>query len=222
METCASKLDVLYEDNHIIAVCKPAGLLVMSDDSGDPTLVDLVRYYLKTKYEKPGKVYLGVVHRLDRPVGGVILFARTSKAAARLQTFFREGAVKKIYLAVCSPPLHPPSGEMDDHLLKNRKINRTEVVTAQTLGARRARLLYRTLKTSGDRSLLEIQLLTGRSHQIRVQLAHRGTPLVGDHRYGKGDAQSPMLFSKRIELSHPVREEKLIIEAEPPQGLLQL
>jgi len=177
-------LKVLYEDNHLIAVYKPAGVLVQSDKTGDSTLMDEVKYYLKQRYHKTGQVFLGLIHRLDRPAQGIILFAKTSKGASRLSEQFREHKVEKIYhaLVVGKPP---KSKEGLVHFLeKDGNKNRTTVHGLPTTGASRAELSYEVIKTNGKFSLLKIILGTGRSHQIRAQLAYIGCPIVGDVKYG--------------------------------------
>lgn len=215
-------LKILYEDNHMIAVLKPAGLLAMGDKTGDPTVLDHVRYYLKMKYFKPGKVYLGVVHRLDRPVGGVLLLAKTSKAAARLTAAFKEHEIRKLYWAVCSPPPDPAQGSLDDFLIKEEAKNTSRVVDSLEPGARDAGLDYRTIRATKRAALIEIGLRTGRPHQIRVQFSHHGWPIMGDHRYGRGEDRPLALFARRLEFMHPVRKEPMVIEADPPEGLLDL
>jgi len=222
MEIDTIPLKVLYEDNHLIAVVKPAGLLIQADKTGDPTLLDLVRYYLKMKYNKPGKVYLGLMHRLDRPVSGVLLLAKTSKSAARLTAAFKEGAVHKIYLAVCSPPPEPAEGILEDYLIKDQKANITKVVAISAPRARYAKLSYKTIKRTTHNALVQIDLHTGRSHQIRVQFAHHGWPIVGDKRYGNGEDRPLALFAHRLEFIHPIHKGTVIVEAKPEKGLLAL
>src|SRR5258707_681796 len=164
-------LDVIYEDNHCLAVVKPARRLTVGDATGDASLLDLAKAYLKEKYNKPGNVFVGLVHRLDRPVSGVVLFARTSKAAARLSEQFREGTVCKTYRAIVEGTVMPKSGEFEDWLLKNQETNTTRAVPPETPSARHSRLRFRRLATASGLSLLEITPQTGRSHQIRVQLS---------------------------------------------------
>jgi 23S rRNA pseudouridine1911/1915/1917 synthase len=231
-----STLDVLYEDNHLLVVNKPAGLVVQGAAADTVSLHRLACAYLKEKYHKPGNVYLGVVSRLDRPVTGVVVFARTSKAAARLTEAFRQRQVKKVYWAVVSPPPKQPSGEWHDWLLRPADQNRTQVVRmdiapaatavegdqaeGQDRGVKKASLRYRVLKTAGQFALLEIELCTGRKHQIRAQAAARGSPIVGDRQYG---SRVPFpagiaLHARRLVVPHPTRKEWLTVEAPLPSS----
>lgn len=177
-------LNILYEDNHLIAVYKPAGVLVQGDDTGDATLMDEVKYYLKTKYHKLGKVFLGLIHRLDRPVEGVILFAKTSKGAARLSEQFRAHAVKKIYYALVIGKPKKQQNTLVHYLQKGEKNNKVAVSETEKEDFLRAELFYEVVKSNGKFSLLKIKLGTGRSHQIRAQLSAIGCPVVGDVKYG--------------------------------------
>lgn len=208
---------ILFEDNHLLAAIKPAGLLTAGDRTGDVTLFALAQKYLKEKYNKPGNVYLGLVHRLDRPVSGVILFARTSKAAGRLSEQFRKGSVEKVYHAWVQGRPDTASGRLVDHLLKDRERNVVRAVRETTAGAQSAALTYRVLRKSGERSLLEIKLETGRSHQIRVQLASRGWPIVGDVKYG-GPALGGNIALHAAELAcdHPTTRERITLRASDP------
>ncbi len=210
--------DILLEDNHCLAIAKPAGLLTMSDDTGDETASDLARSYLREKYRKPGNVFLGVVHRLDRPVSGALLFARTSKAASRLSDQFRRGAVRKTYLAAVEGRINAGGGELIDWLSKDRSRNHVQVVQSTVPGARECRLRYRVIETGEDQTLLEICPLTGRSHQIRVQLANLGHPIVGDLRYGARDALGAriMLHAARLEFIHPTLKTDVKVECHLP------
>ncbi len=226
-----NKLDVLYEDNHLLVVNKPPGLLSQSDSSGAPDLLTYAKSYIKKKYAKPGEVFLGLVHRLDRNVGGVLVLARTSKAAARLALAFRERGVRKFYLAAVEGVPPTPAGERVDFLRKDAERRLALVVHAGTPQAREARLLYRVLgraraadfapgqaDASGDIALLEIELLTGRFHQIRAQLAAMGTPILGDKKYGArtGLKQWTLgLFASGLDLEHPVGGRPLSLRAEP-------
>ncbi len=213
-------LHILHEDNHLLAVAKPAGLLVQGDRTGDTTLGDLVRAYLKHRYLKPGNVYLGLVHRLDRPVSGVVLFARTSKAASRLARQFREGLVDKRYLAVVEGTPAPAAAELAHHLAAEgdaRGVTRAAV--HQFAGSRPARLRYLVRARAEGRSLLEIELLTGRRHQIRAQLALAGWPVLGDVKYGARsltDCSGIALHAWRLAVAHPVGGATVHLEAPPP------
>lgn len=208
-------LTVLYEDNHLLAVNKPAGLLTMGDDTGDETVVDLARSYLREKYNKPGNVYVGVVHRLDRPVSGVLLLARTSKAAGRLSNQFRSGTVEKTYHALVEKTPEDPTGTLTDWLLKDSATNTVRCVTSKTDRAKKAVLDYRLLGSEESGTRLEIRPKTGRSHQIRVQLSSREMPIVGDVKYGasQGLGHRILLHAVALELEHPVRKEPLRIES---------
>ena len=216
----SGKLIVIHEDNHLLAVVKPAGLLVQGDRSGDPTLLEAGKDYLRLKYDKPGKVYLGLVHRLDRPVSGLVLFARTSKAAGRLSRQFREGAVHKTYLAVVRGVPDPDAGELRGWMgAKAEADGRTRLEATPFAGAREALLTYRTLETAAGCALLEVRPVTGRRHQIRVQLAAAGWPILGDVKYG-ADAPLPdrvvALHALRLEVAHPVGGAALVLEAPLP------
>lgn len=178
------KLDVLYEDNHLIAVWKPAGLLTQGDETGDPNLMDEVKAYLKETYQKPGNVFLGLLHRLDRPVQGVVLFAKTSKGASRLSEQIRNRTIKKIYHALVEGAPPEPAGTLVHHLAHDERTNTARVYDAEKEGSQRAELSYRTIEKHGDQTLLKIELHTGRHHQIRAQLARIGCPIVGDVKYG--------------------------------------
>lgn len=184
------ELKVLYEDNHLIAVFKPAGILVQEDKTGDPSLLDEVKYYLKTKYHKPGQVFLGLMHRLDRPVSGVILFAKTSKGASRLSEQFREHTVEKIYHALVVGRPGKDKDNLLHYIVKDKEKNKVSISDQPTPGGLRAELGYEIVTTSGQYSVLKIRLGTGRPHQIRAQLSAIGCPIVGDVKYG-GPATNP-------------------------------
>jgi 23S rRNA pseudouridine1911/1915/1917 synthase len=218
-------LAVLYEDNHCLVVNKPAGLLTQGDITGDASVLDAARAYLKEKYAKPGKVYVGLVHRLDRTASGVLLLARTSKAAARLSEQFREGKVEKVYWAVVEGHPHQESGEWTDNLRKDELRNVVEVVPPGAPGGQRAALTYRVLERSARTTWLEIRPATGRSHQIRVQLASRGLPIVGDRKYGARSALRAAdgrtclaLHARALKFKHPTRPEAISVTADIPAG----
>jgi 23S rRNA pseudouridine1911/1915/1917 synthase len=219
----SGELSILYEDNHLIAVNKPSGVLVQGDETGDKPLVETCKEYLAVKYEKPGAVFLGVVHRLDRPVSGIVVFARTSKALSRMNALFRNKETRKTYLAMVS---HPPVSEEDTlvhWLLKDEKKNKTTSFRKETAGARRSELRYRVMGSSGNKFLLEVNPITGRSHQIRAQLAAIGCPIAGDVKYGAkepADDGSIALHAFRLEFEHPVKKETVVLQAQPPGSLL--
>lgn len=202
-------LDILYDDNHCLAVAKPAGALMIGDETGDETLLDQAKEWVRQKYDKPGNVFLGVVHRLDRPVSGVALYARTSKSASRLSDQFRRGSVQKTYNAWIDGT--PPDGThtLKDWLIKNRESNTTSVVREGTPGAKYSTLEFRVVKRDARRSLVEIHPKTGRSHQIRVQLASRGFPILGDVKYGAARTNNPQaiaLHARSLIVQHPTQK----------------
>jgi 23S rRNA pseudouridine1911/1915/1917 synthase len=220
------QLQVLYEDNHLIAVNKPAGYLSQGDETGDVTVMDLVKEYIKIRYQKPGEVYLGSIHRLDRPVSGVILFARTSKALSRMTEAFRDRKVTKTYWAVVAEQPSPIEGTLKGYIYKDAKKNLSKVLpkanSNRHTGAKAATLHYRVRGRLGTNVLLEVQPETGRPHQIRVQLAQQlGTPIRGDLKYGFRQANEDgniNLHSRRLEFQHPVKKEPVTITAELPRG----
>jgi len=214
-------VEVLYEDNHLIAVNKKPSDLSQSDRTGDSAIDSEVKKYIAEKYKKPGEVFLGVVHRLDRPVGGVMLFARTSKALQRMNEIFRTRDVRKTYLAVVSE--RPPEDEavVTHYLKKNEKQNKTYVYDTEVKGSKEASLTYRLAGRSERFFLLEIDLHSGRHHQIRAQLAKIGCPIKGDLKYGyqrSNEDGSICLFARRLEFIHPVKKEKVTIIANFPKG----
>jgi 23S rRNA pseudouridine1911/1915/1917 synthase len=212
------RLNVLYEDNHLLAVFKPAGLPTMGTPEGQPTLWTIAKQYIKERYQKPGNVYLGVVSRLDSPVTGVVLFARTSKAAARLTEQFRTRSVEKAYWAIVEGIVEPPVDECVDWVLHDERHKRMCVVGSLTPDARQARLSYHRKRLLADATLLEVELETGRKHQIRVQLAHRHHPIVGDAKYGSRRTFGPgiALHARRLAFDHPVRGGRIELQAMVP------
>ncbi len=211
-------LEVLYEDNHLLALAKPAGLATMGTPPGKPTLLAEAKEYVKEKYHKPGNVYLGVMSRLDAPVTGVVLLARTSKAARRMTEQFRSRTVEKTYWAIVEGPVKPVSGDCIDYVGPDERHRRMHIVGPKLPGAKEARLSYRRLAAVEGDTLLEVDLETGRKHQIRLQLAHRGYPILGDRKYGSR-RRWPVgiaLHARRLVIVHPVRDEPLELVAPLP------
>lgn len=210
------KINIIFEDNHLLVVEKPVNMPVCEDESRDLDLLTVLKNYIKEKYNKPGNVYLGLVHRLDRPVGGVMVFAKTSKAASRLSKQVADHKLEKTYLAVVCGKT-PDSGKCFDYLVKDQKKNQS-YVTDKTKG-KEAKLTYERLNFKDGFSLIEVHLETGRSHQIRVQFSSRGFPLVGDAKYNKNHdgKTSVALFAKKLSFYHPVTKEKLTFELEMPK-----
>ena len=213
------ELKILHEDNHIIVVLKPQGVPSCGDESGDENMLDAVKEYIRTAYGKPGNVYVGLVHRLDRPTGGVMVFAKTSKAAARLSEQMRSGDFEKKYLAVLSAVPKEPQGKLVNYLKKNAVNNMVYLCPPTTEGAKMASLEYRVAEEKGGYALAEIKLHTGRSHQIRVQMAGIGCPVFGDMRYGGERAKKGnlALWAYSLTFTHPVTKERLRFMAEPPE-----
>ena len=217
-------LKILYEDNHIIVVVKKPGIPTQEDKTGDKDMLTIVKEYIKVKYNKPGNVYLGLVHRLDRMVGGVMVFAKTSKAASRISEYIRQKNVKKRYLAVVNGtlPVSDQKVELRNYLVKNERLNMSRVVDSTTKGSKEAILEYKVLKNftfnGKDYSLVDIDLHTGRHHQIRLQFAHIGHPLYGDVKYGQKVnkvGQNLALFSYYLSFFHPTKDEYLEFEFKP-------
>ncbi|MGD8412615.1 MAG: RluA family pseudouridine synthase [Candidatus Latescibacterota bacterium] len=214
-----SRLEILYEDNHLLGVMKPGGLLTQGDRTGDETALELARRYVKQTYNKPGNVFLGLVHRIDRPVSGVLLFARTSKAASRLAKEFHARRVQKTYLAVTTGGVDGRGGKLVSWI--ERAHNRSRLAGPETGRAKKAELDYRVLARRRGMTLLEVVPVTGRHHQIRVQLAEISHPIVGDMKYGKGEPlanRTIALHAARLKVKHPTREEVITIQAPPPHN----
>lgn len=218
-------LQILFEDNHIIVVNKRAGDIVQGDKTGDKPLSEVVKSYIKETYNKPGNVYLGVVHRLDRPTTGIVLFSKTSKALPRLNKLFAEKEAKKTYWALVKQAPQKSSDRLVHWLKKNPKNNKSTAFTKEIQDGKKAILNYRTLKTLDNYTLLEIDLETGRHHQIRSQLASIGSPIKGDLKYGF-DRSNPdasiHLHARKLEFEHPVKKDWVAIEAPLPNDPLWL
>ncbi len=214
----------LYEDNHIIIVSKRSGEIVQGDKTGDLPLSETVKQYIKEKYQKPGNVFLGVVHRLDRPVWGLVVFAKTSKALTRLNKMFRDGEVHKTYWAITKEAPPAEEGVLTDWLVRNERQNKSYAHSQETPNAKKAVLKYKVIAHSDHYHLLEVQLLTGRHHQIRCQLANMGCPIKGDLKYGAKRSNpdgSISLLARSVAFVHPVSKENIVVEAPlPPQDRL--
>ena len=212
-------VNVLYEDNHIIVAIKPAGVLSQSDGSNSPDMLTILKSYIKEKYEKPGEVYLGLVHRLDRPVSGVMVFARTSKAASRLSEQIRSRRVEKIYRCVVCGVLDG-SGRLENFICKDEKSNIVTVSDIEKPGYKLSYLDYKSIASNDGLTIVEVKLGTGRSHQIRAQMSHMGFPIVGDQKYGKKDnrCKDIALEAYKLSFEHPVKHENMSFEAPLPDS----
>ena len=216
-------MQVIYEDNHIIVVNKQSGEIVQGDKTGDRPLSDIVKQYIKEKYQKPGEVFLGVVHRLDRPVSGLVIFARTSKALTRLNKMFADGEVHKTYWAIVAPSNLPRQGEATHWLVRNEQQNKSYAYDHEVPHSKKAQLRYRVLSQGDHYALVEVELMTGRHHQIRCQLSKIGMPIRGDLKYGARRSNpdgSISLMSRRVEFVHPVSKQNIDIEAPLPADTL--
>lgn len=212
-------LTVLYEDNQILVVIKPQNVPTAPDESGDKDMLTLVKEYVKEKYNKKGEAFIGLVHRLDRPTGGIMVFARNSKSAKRLAEQFASHTTEKIYYAITNGVVKIKTQTLVNYLRKDEKENIVKIVPMSEQGAKKAELVYKVLETTDKESLLEVKILTGRSHQIRLQLSNIGFPLVGDVKYGKekGRTQNLGLWAGKLSFTHPTTKEKLVFLA-TPQG----
>ncbi|WP_010251340.1 RluA family pseudouridine synthase [Acetivibrio cellulolyticus] len=213
------KIKILYEDNHLLVVEKPVNIPVQQDSTNDVDMLTLLKEDIKVRYNKPGNVYLGLVHRLDRPVGGAMVFAKTSKAASRLSDQVRTRGLNKTYYAVVHGKFEDKQGRLENYLLKDEKTNMVSVVSPEVAGAKQAILDYKVIDVFKDYTLIKVDLHTGRSHQIRVQFSNIGHPLYGDQRYGKSVnkvGQQIALWSCGIALKHPTTEEELDFKCNPP------
>lgn len=216
-------MTVLYEDNHIIIVNKTASEIVQGDKTGDTPLSEIIKQYLKEKYQKPGNVFIGVTHRLDRPVSGLVVFAKTSKALGRLNEMFRVGEVKKTYWAIVKNMPPEPEGELVHYLVRNEKQNKSYAYDSEKPGSKKAILHYRLIGRSDNYCLLEVDLKTGRHHQIRCQLAKMGCPIRGDLKYGfprSNPDGSICLHARRVRFVHPVSKELIEVVAPVPNSNL--
>ena len=211
-------MEVVYEDNHIIVVNKRAGEIVQGDRTGDHPMSEMVKEYLKEKYNKPGNVFCGVVHRIDRPVSGLVIFARTSKALTRLNEMLRNNGIHKTYWAMVEGKPEQPDGTLVCHMRSDGRMNKSFPCEATHPDAKRAELRYTTVATGDRYSIIEVNLITGRKHQIRMQLSQMGNPIKGDLKYGARRSNPDggiSLVAKRIEFIHPVSKEKIVIEVMP-------
>ena len=216
-------LDVIFEDNHLLVVEKPNNVPTQQDETNDKDLLTMCKEYIKEKYSKPGNVFLGLVHRLDRPVGGIIVFAKTSKSASRLSESIRTGEFNKTYLAVVYDENNslPNEGTFEDYMVKNEALNKSSVCSKEKHGAKYAKLSYETIdenitENGSALKLVRINLETGRHHQIRVQFSSRGYPLYGDQKYGKGPkGEQIALWAYRVSFKHPVKDEIITLECKP-------
>ena len=210
-------LTVLYEDNQIVVVIKPQNVPTMPDESKSLDMLSMVKAYIKEKYNKPGDAFVGLVHRLDRPTGGIMVFARNSKAAKRLSEQFSTHKVEKVYYAITNGVVKIKTQKLTNYLKKDEKENIVKIVPMSEQGAKKAELVYKVLEDNGKESLLEVKILTGRSHQIRLQLSNIGYPLVGDVKYGKekGLTSNLGLWAGKLSFVHPTTKEKMVFMACP-------
>jgi 23S rRNA pseudouridine1911/1915/1917 synthase len=219
-KTLLPDINVLHEDNHLIAVLKPAGTLVQGDKTGDESLLDITREWIRIKYQKPGNVYIGLVHRLDRPASGVVMFAKTSKGASRLSDQFRRHSPEKVYRIVVKGRLSKRAGTLKNYIIPGKGKVPSKIVRSKINGAKEAVLQYNVLQSKADLHELEVTLITGRKHQIRVQMANIGLPVVGDLKYGSkeklagGRAIALHAYSLRVE--HPTRKEPVEVRSDVP------
>ncbi|MCC8088464.1 MAG: RNA pseudouridine synthase [Rikenellaceae bacterium] len=216
----SKKINILYEDNHIMIVNKPAGIPVQADNTGDPSLKEELKEFIKDRDEKPGNVYLGVVHRIDRPVSGAVLFAKTSKALVRLNEMVKNREIKKTYWAITYIRPEKMEDTLVHYILRDGKTNKSRCVHSPGKETKEAKLTYKVIAGSDNFTMLEVDLLTGRHHQIRCQLAKIGCPIKGDLKYGAQRSNkdgSISLHARRLEFSHPVKKDKIIVTAPTPQ-----
>ncbi len=211
------KLEVLYEDNQIVVVIKPQNVPTMADESKDEDMLSLVKAYIKEKYNKEGEAFIGLVHRLDRPTGGIMVFARNSKSAKRLSDQFQTHSVEKTYYAVVNGVVKTRWAQLTNYVKKDEKENIVKIVPMAENGAKKAELVYNYLEDNGKESLLEVKILTGRSHQIRLQLSNIGHSLVGDVKYGKekGRTSNLGLWAGKLAFDHPTTKQRMVFIACP-------
>ena len=215
-----SGIEVIYEDNHLLAVNKPVNLLVHADVTGDDTLEEQVKHYIKIKYDKPGDVYLGVLHRLDRMVSGVVVFARTSKAAERMSKMIQERKIKKIYYAITEGAPEELEGTLKHYIIKDHENNTVKAYSTEKPGSKEAIMHYECIGQIGEKAMMKLDLVTGRPHQIRVQLKKIGHPILGDKKYGSQFAHpngAIALHCRMISFEHPVKKEPVVIKASFPR-----
>ena len=213
---------ILYEDNHLLIVNKEPSEIVQGDKTGDVCLLDDVKSYIKETYNKPGNVYAGLVHRIDRPVSGAVIFAKTSKALSRMTLKIKEREFSKTYLAIVKNKPPQEAGELSDYMIKNEAQNKSYIVNSNTKGAKLAQLRYRVIGSSDSYYLLEVELITGRHHQIRAQLAHMGCPIKGDLKYGfprSNPDASISLHAYKVKFEHPTTKNPITVTAPKPTGI---
>ena len=210
-------MEILYEDNHIIVVHKPQGVPSQEDSSGDKDMLTMVKEYIKEKYNKPGNVFVGLVHRLDRPTGGVMVFAKNSKSASRLSEQIANGEMDKTYFAIVNGNIASASGRLVNYLKKDEKQNKVAVVPQTEQGAKKAELSYNVLARKDNLSLVKVKLHTGRGHQIRVQFANIKHSLVGDNKYGKAEKVMLNLYAVELAFNHPTTKQKMVFRVYPPE-----
>ena len=216
-------MQVVYEDNHIIVVSKTSGEIVQGDKTGDKTLCDSVKEYIKEKYAKPGNVFLGIAHRLDRPVSGIVIFAKTSKALSRLNNMFRDGEVHKLYWAITQNMPQKEEDTLTHWIVRNEKQNKSYAYDREKPGSKKAMLHYKVISSTDNYTLLAVNLMTGRHHQIRCQLSAIGCPIKGDLKYGSRRSNndgSISLHARKVEFVHPVSKQPMCIEAPVPDDRL--
>ncbi|MBD5355419.1 MAG: RluA family pseudouridine synthase [Bacteroides sp.] len=217
-------MEIVYEDNHVIVANKKPGEIVQGDKTGDKPMSDMIKQYLKEKYQKPGNVFCGVVHRIDRPVGGLVVFAKTSKALTRLNDMLRKGELHKTYWALVEGHLDNDEATLTNYLISDGRTNKTSVVRKHVPDAKESILQYKTVAKGDNYTLLEINLITGRKHQIRAQLANIGHPIKGDLKYGarrSNPGGGISLLARSISFIHPVSKEEITLEAPLPAEFLK-